>query len=133
MKQSVTESNPFLIQTTLALLRSSVVCLWFNLLFSSFALFTMLIGDKVYAGVHLLLSLWIIYLHIRLQFDRYIFKQFAEGLCAQQFDASLLMLGLRQSKRATRLSLSERCLGAIKLYKWLLFSTLTQGVLLLFL
>lgn len=133
MNQTVTKDDHFLIQTTVGLLRSSVVCLGFNLLFSFFGLLALVIGDKFDACIHLLWSLWIVYLHVRIQFDVYIFKQFDEGLCTQQFDSLLLTLGLSKSKRTTQLSLSERCLGAIKLYRWLLFSTLIQGIVLLFL
>ncbi|MDO4226595.1 hypothetical protein [Neisseria sp.] len=111
-------------QVMAALLESAKVCLPFNLLFTAYGLWQM---SGITAALNLLLVLWIVYLHVRIAFDRRIFQAFFSGsLNTTGFDAALADTGLR--KQDTHRSMPSRCRGAVKLWKLLLAATAVQGV-----
>ena len=111
-------------QVMAALLESAKVCLPFNLLFTAYGLWQM---SGITAALNLLLVLWIVYLHMRIAFDRRIFQAFfSDSLNTTDFDAALAAAGLR--KQDTHRSMPSRCHGAAKLWKLLLVATAVQGV-----
>lgn len=106
-----------------ALLKSAKVCLPFNVLFTAYGLWQM---EGAASVLYMLLTLSVVYLHIRIIFDCLIFQAFSDGLDTAYFDAVLVDTGLR--KHGLPHSVLSRCRGAIKLWKLLLAGTVAQGV-----
>ncbi|OOF64717.1 hypothetical protein [Rodentibacter sp. Ppn85] len=74
-----------------------------------------------YIGLNAILATGLLYLHIRLEFDRRIFMHMTNFT---DFDRTLLMLGLM--KQTTERDIFQRAKGAIRLWYAALFATLAQ-------
>ena len=86
-----------------------------------------------WAAVQVLLFVVLLYLHIRMDFDRRLFLEFAIlascHLRPEDFDACRVALGLGQP--ANGAEMQQRCAGAVKLLKRAAFCTALQCLLLL--
>lgn len=101
-------------------LASSRYLVWFN----AFIFVIAFIGAEDAWGkvIHLLLALILLYLHIRLDFDRRIFADFAQnGLQPEEFDAVLHSWGWLKNRQGREMQ--QRVLGAFKLWRYLLWAT----------
>lgn len=72
--------------------------------------------------LHLLLALILLYLHIRLDFDRRIFADFAKNrFKPEEFDAVLDSWGWLRNRQSREMQ--QRVAGALKLWRYLLWAT----------
>ncbi|ULJ62505.1 hypothetical protein MIS46_11285 [Wielerella bovis] len=109
-------------QTVSALLASAKILLPFNVLFAAFTFWQ---ANGIGFVLSAIISAWIAYLHLRIDFDRRIFHAFAQGMQPEHFDFALQIMGLQRIKAPTR-DLENRAKGAIKLLKYLIYSTFIQ-------
>ena len=86
-------------------------------------------GDA-WAAVQLVLAAVLLYYHIRIEFDRRVFQDFADGrYTPEAFDQTLRQTGLRRVSDAP--SMPERVSGAIALWRKSLYLTAAQLLILL--
>ncbi|MCP2041749.1 hypothetical protein L1281_002365 [Neisseria sp. HSC-16F19] len=113
--------------TTASLLATTWLCLPFNILLAAAALWQ---GAGLWqTGITVVLALAVLWLHIRVDFDRRVFAAWQAGQGdADRFDADLQLLGLGRPGGRTA---TERCRGALRWWKRLLWATVAQGVWLL--
>ena len=82
------------------------------------------------AAVQLVLAAVLLYYHIRIEFDRRIFQDFADGrYTPEAFDQTLRQTGLRRVSDG--LSMPQRVSGAIALWRKSLYLTAAQLLILL--
>ena len=83
-----------------------------------------------WAAVQLVLAAVLLYYHIRIEFDRRVFQDFADGrYTAEAFDQTLQQTGLRRVSDG--LSMPQRVSGAIALWRKSLYLTAVQLLILL--
>ena len=83
-----------------------------------------------WAAVQLVLAAVLLYYHIRIEFDRRIFQDFADGrYTPEAFDQTLRQTGLRRVSDG--LSMPQRVSGAIALWRKSLYLTAAQLLILL--
>ena len=86
-------------------------------------------GDA-WAAVQLVLAAVLLYYHIRIEFDRRVFQDFADGrYTAEAFDQTLRQTGLRRVSDG--LSMPQRVSGAIALWRKSLYLTAAQLLILM--
>ena len=86
-------------------------------------------GDA-WAAVQLVLAAVLLYYHIRIEFDRRVFQDFADGrYTPEAFDQTLRQTGLRRVSDG--LSMLQRVSGAIALWRKSLYLTVVQLLILL--
>ena len=86
-------------------------------------------GDA-WAAVQLVLAAVLLYYHIRIEFDRRVFQDFADGrYTPEAFDQTLRQTGLRRVSDS--LSMPQRVSGAIALWRKSLYLTVVQLLILL--
>ena len=86
-------------------------------------------GDA-WAAVQLVLATVLLYYHIRIEFDRRVFQDFADGrYTPEAFDQTLRQTGLRRVSDG--LSMPQRVSGAIALWRKSLYLTAAQLLILL--
>ena len=86
-------------------------------------------GDA-WAAVQLVLAAVLLYYHIRIEFDRRVFQDFADGrYTPEAFDQTLRQTGLRRVSDG--LSMPQRVSGAIALWRKSLYLTVVQLLILL--
>jgi len=86
-------------------------------------------GDA-WAAVQLVLAAVLLYYHIRIEFDRRVFQDFADGrYTPEAFDQTLRQTGLRRVSDS--LSMPQRVSGAIALWRKSLYLTAAQLLILL--
>lgn len=113
--------------TTATLLTTARVCLPFNVLLAAAALWRETAPWAV--AVSVLLILLVLWLHVRVDFDRRILSAWqAGGGGAEDFDEDMQALGLGKPRSADALT---RCRGALRWWKRMLWATLAQGLWLL--
>ena len=79
-----------------------------------------------WAAVQLVLAAVLLYYHIRIEFDRRVFQDFADGrYTAEAFDQTLQQTGLRRVSDG--LSMPQRVSGAIVLWRKSLYLTAAQS------
>lgn len=84
----------------------------------------------VWAAVQLALAAALLYYHIRIEFDRRVFQDFADGrYTPEAFDQTLRQTGLRRVSDG--LSMPQRVSGAIALWRKSLYLTAAQLLILL--
>ena len=84
----------------------------------------------VWSAVQLVLAAALLYYHIRIEFDRRVFQDFADGrYTPEAFDQALQQTGLRRVSDAP--SMPERVSGAIALWRKSLYLTAAQLLILL--
>ena len=84
----------------------------------------------VWAAVQLILAAALLYYHIRIEFDRRVFQDFADGrYTPETFDQALQQTGLRRVSDDP--SMPERVSGAIALWRKSLYLTAAQLLILL--
>ena len=84
----------------------------------------------VWAAVQLVLAAVLLYYHIRIEFDRRVFQDFADGrYTPAAFDQTLRQTGLRRVSDG--LSMPQRVSGAIALWRKSLYLTAAQLLILL--
>ena len=84
----------------------------------------------VWSAVQLVLAAVLLYYHIRIEFDRRVFQDFADGrYTPEAFDQALQQTGLRRVSDAP--SMPERVSGAIALWRKSLYLTAAQLLILL--
>ena len=87
-------------------------------------------ADEVRAAVQLVLAAVLLYYHIRIEFDRRVFQDFADGrYTPEAFDQTLRQTGLRRVSDG--LSMPQRVSGAIALWRKSLYLTAAQLLILL--
>ena len=83
-----------------------------------------------WAAVQLVLAAVLLYYHIRIEFDRRVFQDFADGrYTPAAFDQTLRQTGLRRVSDG--LSMPQRVSGAIALWRKSLYLTAAQLLILL--
>ena len=83
-----------------------------------------------WAAVQLVLAAVLLYYHIRIEFDRRVFQDFADGrYTPEAFDQTLRQTGLRRVSDG--LSMPQRVAGAIALWRKSLYLTAAQLLILL--
>ncbi|WP_455024656.1 hypothetical protein [Neisseria elongata] len=83
-----------------------------------------------WAAVQLVLAAVLLYYHIRIEFDRRVFQDFADGrYTPEAFDQTLRQTGLRRVSDG--LSMPQRVSGAIALWRKSLYLTAAQLLILL--
>ena len=83
-----------------------------------------------WAAVQLVLAAVLLYYHIRIEFDRRVFQDFADGrYTPEAFDQTLRQTGLRRVSDG--LSMPQRVSGAIALWRKSLYLTAAQLIILL--
>ena len=83
-----------------------------------------------WAAVQLVLAAVLLYYHIRIEFDRRVFQDFADGrYTAEAFDQTLRQTGLRRVSDGP--SMPQRVSGAIALWRKSLYLTAAQLLILL--
>ena len=86
-------------------------------------------GDA-WAAVQLVLAAVLLYYHIRIEFDRRVFQDFADGrYTPEAFDQTLRQTGLRRVSDGP--SMPQRVSGAIALWRKSLYLTAVQLLILL--
>ena len=86
-------------------------------------------GDA-WAAVQLVLAAVLLYYHIRIEFDRRVFQDFADGrYTPEAFDQTLRQTGLRRVSDG--LSMPQRVAGAIALWRKSLYLTAAQLLILM--
>ena len=86
-------------------------------------------GDA-WAAVQLVLAAVLLYYHIRIEFDRRVFQDFADGrYTPEAFDQTLRQTGLRRVSDS--LSMPQRVSGAIALWRKSLYLTAAQLLILM--
>lgn len=84
----------------------------------------------VWSAVQLVLAAVLLYYHIRIEFDRRVFQDFADGrYTPEAFDQTLQQTGLRRVSDG--LSMPQRVSGAIALWRKSLYLTAVQLLILL--
>lgn len=84
----------------------------------------------VWSAVQLILAAMLLYYHIRIEFDRRVFQDFADGrYTPEAFDQTLRQTGLRRVSDDP--SLPERVAGAIALWRKSLYLTAAQSAVFL--
>ena len=84
----------------------------------------------VWSAVQLVLAAVLLYYHIRIEFDRRVFQDFADGrYTPEAFDQALQQTGLRRVSDDP--SIPERVSGAIALWRKSLYLTAAQLLILL--
>lgn len=84
----------------------------------------------VWSAVQLVLAAVLLYYHIRIEFDRRVFQDFADGrYTPEAFDQTLRQTGLRRVSDG--LSMPQRVSGAIALWRKSLYLTAVQLLILL--
>ncbi|AJE18476.1 hypothetical protein NELON_05935 [Neisseria elongata subsp. glycolytica ATCC 29315] len=84
----------------------------------------------VWSAVQLVLAAVLLYYHIRIEFDRRVFQDFADGrYTAEAFDQTLRQTGLRRVSDGP--SMPQRVSGAIALWRKSLYLTAAQLLILL--
>ena len=84
----------------------------------------------VWSAVQLVLAAVLLYYHIRIEFDRRVFQDFADGrYTPETFDQALQQTGLRRVSDDP--SMPERVSGAIALWRKSLYLTAAQLLILL--
>ena len=84
----------------------------------------------VWSAVQLILAAVLLYYHIRIEFDRRVFQDFADGrYMPEAFDQTLRQTGLRRVSDDP--SLPERVAGAIALWRKSLYLTAAQSAVFL--
>ena len=84
----------------------------------------------VWSAVQLVLAAVLLYYHIRIEFDRRVFQDFADGrYTPEAFDQTLRQTGLRRVSDG--LSMPQRVSGAIALWRKSLYLTAAQLLILL--
>ena len=84
----------------------------------------------VWSAVQLILAAVLLYYHIRIEFDRRVFQDFADGrYTPEAFDQTLRQTGLRRVSDDP--SLPERVAGAIALWRKSLYLTAAQSAVFL--
>ena len=84
----------------------------------------------VWSAVQLVLAATLLYYHIRIEFDRRVFQDFADGrYTPEAFDQTLRQTGLRRVSDG--LSMPQRVSGAIALWRKSLYLTAAQLLILL--
>ena len=84
----------------------------------------------VWSAVQLILAAALLYCHIRIEFDRHVFQDFADGRYAPEaFDQTLRQTGLRRVSDGP--SMPQRVSGAIALWRKSLYLTAAQLLILL--
>lgn len=84
----------------------------------------------VWSAVQLILAAVLLYYHIRIEFDRRVFQDFADGrYTPEAFDQTLRQTGLRRVSDDP--SLPERVAGAIALWRKRLYLTAAQSAVFL--
>ena len=83
-----------------------------------------------WSAVQLVLAAVLLYYHIRIEFDRRVFQDFADGrYTPEAFDQTLRQTGLRRV--SDDLSMPERVAGAIALWRKSLYLTAAQSAVFL--
>ena len=83
-----------------------------------------------WAAVQLVLAAVLLYYHIRIEFDRRVFQDFADGrYTPEAFDQTLRQTGLRRVSDG--LSMPQRVSGAIALWRKSLYLTAAQLLILM--
>ena len=83
-----------------------------------------------WSAVQLVLAAALLYYHIRIEFDRRVFQDFADGhYTPEAFDQTLRQTGLRRVSDG--LSMPQRVAGAIALWRKSLYLTAAQLIILL--
>ena len=83
-----------------------------------------------WSAVQLVLAAVLLYYHIRIEFDRRVFQDFADGrYTPEAFDQALRQTGLRRVSDAP--SLPQRVAGAIALWRKNLYLTAAQSAVFL--
>ena len=83
-----------------------------------------------WSAVQLVLAAALLYYHIRIEFDRRVFQDFADGrYTPEAFDQTLRQTGLRRVSDG--LSMPQRVSGAIALWRKSLYLTAAQLLILL--
>ena len=83
-----------------------------------------------WSAVQLILAAALLYYHIRIEFDRRVFQDFADGrYTPEAFDQTLRQTGLRRVSDG--LSMPQRVSGAIALWRKSLYLTAVQLLILL--
>ena len=83
-----------------------------------------------WSAVQLVLAAALLYYHIRIEFDRRVFQDFADGrYTPEAFDQTLRQTGLRRV--SDDLSMPERVAGAIALWRKSLYLTAAQSAVFL--
>ena len=84
----------------------------------------------VWSAVQLILAAVLLYYHIRIEFDRRVFQDFADDrYTAEAFDQTLQQTGLRRVSDS--LSMPQRMAGALALWRKSLYLTAAQLLILL--
>ena len=84
----------------------------------------------VWSAVQLVLAAVLLYYHIRIEFDRRVFQDFADGrYTPEAFDQALRQTGLRRVSGS--LSMPQRVAGAIALWRKSLYLTAAQSAVFL--
>ena len=84
----------------------------------------------VWSAVQLVLAAALLYYHIRIEFDRRVFQDFADGrYTSEAFDQTLWQTGLRRVSDG--LSMPQRVAGAIALWRKSLYLTAVQSAVFL--
>ena len=84
----------------------------------------------VWSAVQLILAAVLLYYHIRIEFDRRVFQDFADGrYTPEAFDQALRQTGLRRVSDAP--SLPQRVAGALALWRKNLYLTAAQSAVFL--
>ena len=84
----------------------------------------------VWSAVQLVLAAVLLYYHIRIEFDRRVFQDFADGrYTPEAFDQTLRQTGLRRVSDG--LSMPQRVSGAIALWRKSLYLTAAQLLILM--
>ena len=79
-----------------------------------------------WAVVQLILAAALLYCHIRIEFDRHVFQDFADGRYAPEaFDQTLRQIGLRRI--ADSHNMPQRVSGALDLWRKSLYLTAAQS------
>lgn len=79
-----------------------------------------------WAAVQLILAVALLYCHIRIEFDRRVFQDFAEGrYTPEAFDQTLRQIGLRRI--ADSHDMPQRVSGALALWRKSLYLTAAQS------
>ena len=83
-----------------------------------------------WSAVQLVLTAALLYYHIRIEFDRRVFQDFADGrYTPEAFDQTLRQTGLRRVSGS--LSMPQRVAGALALWRKSLYLTAAQLLILL--
>ena len=83
-----------------------------------------------WSAVQLVLAAVLLYYHIRIEFDRRVFQDFADGrYTPEAFDQALRQTGLRRVSGS--LSMPQRVAGAIALWRKSLYLTAAQSAVFL--